>query len=57
MCSGITQFSLENMNGAKGRSREKIDVVLLQRLHLISLANLTLSPCISPKAEKGYNEI
>jgi hypothetical protein len=57
MCSGMTQFSLENMNGTKGRPGEKIDVVLLQRLHLISLANFTLSPCIGPKAEKGYNEI
>jgi hypothetical protein len=53
----MTHFSLENMNGAKGRPGEKIDVVLLQRLHLISLANFTLSPCIGPKAEKGYNEI
>jgi hypothetical protein len=38
MCQGITQFVLEDMNGAQGRLREKIAAVLLYCLHSISPA-------------------
>ncbi len=40
---GITQFVLENMNGAKGRLGERIAPVPLYRLHSISWVDLTFS--------------
>jgi hypothetical protein len=42
-CSGITQFVLENMNGAKGRLGERIAAVHLYWLHSISWVDLTFS--------------
>jgi hypothetical protein len=44
-CLGITQFVLENMNGAKARLGERIAAVPLYWLHSISWVDLTFSHC------------
>jgi hypothetical protein len=49
-CSSITQFVLENINGAKGRLGKKITALLLYWPHSISLANLTFSFCRHSRA-------
>jgi hypothetical protein len=48
----MTQSFSKTMNGAKGKLGEKNRCGTF-----VVTANFTLSPCIGPKAKKGYNQI